>query len=201
MPFISIEGCSGAGKSLLTSQLSALARWPAISEGESGVIPDWVFQSFSRPELATPRTVWFIERCLMACYRARDVAGPHRYSFLDSGPLTAEAYIRVDHQADHGLVSVHSPALRRAKPDVTVLLIASESVIRSRIMARSRTPQENEDFVQRVLTVQNQCLELAHLYDTLVIQCDGKDFRDESALRQLWQIIAKQTLPLEARNS
>lgn len=195
MPFIAIDGPSGVGKSLIAKQLSAVSRWPVIMEGEVGALPDWVLHSFTNLSQAQARTTWHTGRCALACQHATDIGQGDRYCFLDSGPLTHEAYLRVDARTAQLDVKAQVSALRRYRPTLSVLFLDSESTITERIRQRARPGEDSSGVIRRVLDVQQECRVLAMEYPSIVIHRIKEDYLRAEDLTRLWQHIQRELYP------
>jgi len=196
---ISIEGTSGIGKSFLAAQLSALTRAPVIVEGGIGVIPDWIFESFHSSEDVRQRQQWFTERCVRAIDHAQHIWHQAAMTcFVDSGPLTHEAYLLEDERAFAIEPYPYWVALRQRLPHVMIVLTASDEYIRESIVRRYRPAEQNEQTILRALRVQRYCLQLVKDYDALVIPRDGRDFSTERDLKWMWETIQAATHSLHS---
>ncbi len=202
MAIVAIDGTGGVGKSFLSAQLAALTRCPVIPEGEVGVFPEWVTNSFASHTLVSKRNTWFTERCVRAGECAMRLGTPGIHCFIDSGPLTHEAYLRVD-AARHDSPEVHLQAdrLRSVTPDLCVVLLTDEAELRSVIARRAREFEQHEMVVSRMISVQEEIQSLARHYPVLTIDRRGKDYSRYADLDEVWHTIAEvvAALPLESQ--
>lgn len=202
MAVIAIDGTAGIGKSFLSAQLAALLRCPVIPEGETGVFPKWVVDSYTSQTLIPNRTIWFTERCVRAYECATRLRTPGVHCFIDSGPLTHEAYMRVDVlQIDPVEERLHQERLRSVTPDLCVVLQTDEVELRSAIARRAREYEQHEAVVSRIISVQAMIQSLARHYPVLTIDRRGKDYSQYDDLDEIWHTIteAVATLPLQVR--
>ena len=160
-------------------------------EGEEGALPEWVLQSFSDPRLTVARNEWFTKRCALACRHATDIGSGERVCFLDSGPLTHEAYLRVDARTARLNIQRQVRTLRRHQPTLSVLFLAHDATILRHIQRRSRPGERIEVVSPRVLEVQRQCHALANDYPSIVIVRNDEDYLKTDDLDNLWQLIQR----------
>ena len=197
MAVVTIEGAAGIGKSFLASQLSSFRRLPVFLEGEPGALPDWLLSSFNNPELSARRQAWFLERGIEANRRARYISDGGLSSIVDVGPLTQQAYMRMNRLEFDPRLSGLKTKLDLVRPDLAVLLVAEESYLRQHISRRGRADEQSEEFVGRILRVQRECLTLAPRYHTIVVERDHRDFATTKDLQEIWDRMTQELDSLE----
>ncbi len=201
MPVISIEGTSGIGKSLLAAQLAAMLRCPVIPEGEPGVLPDWVQESIAKNIGIQQRNEWFVERCMRAGDQAHQCSDTSTFFFIDSGPLTHEAYLRYDFKTDEPMhVDTWASQLHSLQLDLLVVLADDEASLRKRISQRARTFEKSDHVVERAMAVQDIIYSLPEYSPQLVINRSQLDFTSYVDLEKIWNEIRAALSAVEYNN-
>ena len=194
---IAIIGAPGVGKTFLAEKLAEYLKAEKIIESVED-IPKKIIENFKKNIGQMETIVWFRNKCIKDMKIALEFKKQNKTVIVDTYLVSNELHITTmtsGFEQEILLEQAESDRKYMPQPDVVIFLDASEEKIRELTKERGRDFDNNEEFIERNLSIRKAHLDFYNQNkDSLIyLNRDGLDFNNEEDLKKVVEKIEEFT--------
>ena len=194
---IAIIGAPGVGKTFLAEKLAEYLKAEKIIESVED-IPKKIIENFKKNIGQMETIVWFRNKCIKDMKIALEFKKQNKTVIVDTYLVSNELHITTmtsGFEQEILLEQAESDRKYMPQPDEVIFLDASEEKIRELTKERGRDFDNNEEFIERNLSIRKAHLDFYNQNkDSLIyLNRDGLDFNNEEDLKKVVEKIEEFT--------
>jgi deoxyadenosine/deoxycytidine kinase len=188
---IAVVGAPASGKSFVVKKLAEYFNADAFFEGEVETLPKRIVGNFSQKKRNFETVIWFRNQRVRDFLEAEKLKKKGKNVILDTFWITNQLHINsmlqgFEKELAEQIGRIDNEIMPR--PDLIVFLQIDEKNIRDFIKQRGREFDQDEEFIQRILSVNKEhedFFKKNNFKNILFIRRDEMDFRRESDFQKL----------------
>ena len=188
---IAVVGAPASGKSFVVKKLKEYFNAEAFFEGEVETLPKRIIENLSQKTRNFETIMWFRNQRVRDFLEAEKLKKKGKNVILDTFWITNQLYINSMLQGFEKELAEQVGGMDNEimpRPDLIIFLQIDEKNIREFIKQRGREFDQNEEFIQRILSVNKEhedFFKKNKFENVLFIRRDEMDFRREEDFQEL----------------